>query len=290
MGEKKLQWHTAFQAALQIELAEERKYLQFQKEYNLTQKPLQIDTLIIKVEPGRKLKKKLGRFLRQYNVVEYKSPEDYLSVNDFYKVSAYACLYQSDTAQVEEIPPDRIYITMVSNRYPGKMIRHLVKMYGAEITEAFPGIYYVSGLIFPLQILVNKELPPEENLWLSRLRQDLNMEDISLLAKAYKGNDRDPLYAAVMDLLVRANRKQYEEGKDMCDALRELFADELEEREKEGREKGKAEAVLELLEDLGSIPKEVYDRITGESDLNVLTRWHKAAARAESMESFIKGM
>lgn len=76
----------------------------------------------------------------------------------------------------------------------------------------------------------------------------------------------------------------------MCDALRELFADELEEREKEGREKGKAEAVLELLEDLGSIPKEVYDRITGESDLNVLTRWHKAAARAESMESFIKGM
>ena len=31
-----------------------------------------------------------------------------------------------------------------------------------------------------------------------------------------------------MDIIVRANRKQFEEAKNMCDALRELFADELE--------------------------------------------------------------
>lgn len=52
MEEKALQWHAAFQAALQIELLEDWEYLQFQKEYNLTQKPLQIDTLIIKLEQG----------------------------------------------------------------------------------------------------------------------------------------------------------------------------------------------------------------------------------------------
>ena len=60
------------------------------------------------------------------------------------------------------------------------------------------------------------------------------MDDIRPLAKAYKGNEKNSMYAAVMDLIVRANRKQYEEGKKMCDALRELFADELKEQKKEG--------------------------------------------------------
>lgn len=46
--EKMLQWHSAFHAAIQIELMEDLEFLQFFKEYNLTQKPLQIDTLIIK--------------------------------------------------------------------------------------------------------------------------------------------------------------------------------------------------------------------------------------------------
>lgn len=79
MEEKTLQWHAAFQAALQIEFMEEKEYLQFLEEYNLSKKPLQIDTLIIKLEPGRKIQKSLGRIFRQYNIVEYKSPGDYIS-------------------------------------------------------------------------------------------------------------------------------------------------------------------------------------------------------------------
>ena len=39
------------------------------------------------------------------------------------------------------------------------------------------------------------------------------MDDIRPLANAYKGNEKNPMYAAVMYLIVRANRKQYEEGK-----------------------------------------------------------------------------
>ena len=34
-----IQWHPGFQAILQIELEEELDVLQFQKEYNLTEKP-----------------------------------------------------------------------------------------------------------------------------------------------------------------------------------------------------------------------------------------------------------
>ena len=63
-------------------------------------------------------------------------------------------------------------------------------------------------------------------------------EDIEPLAKAYEGKQKNPLYAAVMDLIIRANRKQYEEGKKMCEALRELFADELEQGVRHGVELG----------------------------------------------------
>ena len=230
MEEKPLQWHAAFQAALQIELMEDREFLQFLKEYNLSEKPLQIDTLIIKLEPGRKIKKSLGRIFRQYNVVEYKSPGDYLSVNDFYKVMGYACFYQSNTEKVMEIRPEDLTVTLISNYYPGKTIRYLNENHGITVTRAYPGIYYMEGLLFPIQIVVTKKLSREEHIWLSRLRKDLSMEeDIEPLARAYEGKQKNPLYAAVMDMIVRANRKQYEEGKNMCEALRELFADELEE-------------------------------------------------------------
>ena len=96
--------------------------------------------------------------------------------------------------------------------------------------------------MFPLQLIQNSALPKKENIWLSRLRPGLDVEeDIAVLAQAYQGKDENPLYSAVMELIVRANRKQYEEAKHMCEALRELFADEIEE----GRQKGKAEGKIE---------------------------------------------
>ena len=49
---KVLQWHPAFQAVLQIEFSGEAQYLQFFKEYNLTDSPLRIDTLVIKKDQG----------------------------------------------------------------------------------------------------------------------------------------------------------------------------------------------------------------------------------------------
>lgn len=41
-----------------------------------------------------------------------------------------------------------------------------------------------------------------------------------------------------MDLIVRANWDRMKEEKEMCEALRELFADELQESEERGKEQG----------------------------------------------------
>lgn len=242
MRQQPLQWHPAFQAAMQIELAEYQDWLKYEREHNLTQKPLQIDLLIIKMEQGRQIEKSIGRLFRRYNIIEYKGPSDYLSINDFYKVTAYACLYQSDTQKVMEIRPEEITITMVSGRYPEKLIRHLEQIYSARMIQVSPGIIYAEGLMFPLQIIQNSALPKKENVWLSRLRPGLDVEeDIAVLVQAYQGRDENPLYSAVMELIVRANKKQYEEAKHMCNALRELFAEEIEE----GRQRGKAEGKIE---------------------------------------------
>lgn len=43
---EKIQWHPAFDAALQIELGEEAKYLTFEPEHLLSKKPMQIDVLV----------------------------------------------------------------------------------------------------------------------------------------------------------------------------------------------------------------------------------------------------
>ena len=72
MDKKRLQWHPGFFAVLQIELEEERRFLRFYAEYNLTRKPLQIDVLVVRKETGRVIQKNIGRIFRQYNVVEYK--------------------------------------------------------------------------------------------------------------------------------------------------------------------------------------------------------------------------
>ena len=58
----------------------------------------------------------------------------------------------------------------------------------------------------------------------------------------------------------------------------------------EGHALGKAESVLELLEDCGTVPEELKERILTERDLDCLRRWHKLAARAASVEQFTKEM
>ncbi len=54
----------------------------------------------------------------------------------------------------------------------------------------------------------------------------------------------------------------------------------------EGRTEGRIEAILELLEDLGDIPDALKDRIMQQKDAKVLKKWHKLAAKAESISAF----
>ena len=50
----------------------------------------------------------------------------------------------------------------------------------------------------------------------------------------------------MMDIIIRANKERFEEAKNMCDALKELFAEELEEKYQAGENEGRREGRSEL--------------------------------------------
>ena len=122
MDKTKLQWHPVFGAALRITLQDEMQYLEMHEEHLLSKKPLQMDILIIKKLQEVQIKKTIGRIFRKHNIIEYKSPDDSLSVNDFYKVYGYACIYQSNTDRIKEIDPEELTLTFVCSHYPRELL------------------------------------------------------------------------------------------------------------------------------------------------------------------------
>ncbi len=80
----------------------------------------------------------------------------------------------------------------------------------------------------------------------------------------------------------------------MCSSFERLLNKEKAEdgkmaeqrEEKEGKAEDRAEAVIELLEDLGELSDSLKTCILQQTDLELLKKWHKAAARAESIEAF----
>ena len=69
-----------------------------------------------------------------------------------------------------------------------------------------------------------------------------------------------------------------------------IFHEMLREEYDEGKAEGKAEAVLNLLEELGEISDDLRVRIISEKDLDVLKRWLKQAVKSESIDEFIEKM
>ena len=246
----KLPWHPAFFAGIQIEFEEEAHKLTFENEHQLGTDPMRIDVLIIKKQTGEEIQKNIGRIFRDYNIVEYKSPEDYLSIDSFYKVLGYACFYKSDVQYVDTIKIDGITVSYVSKKYPRKLIQHLKTVRGYEIVQYANGIWHIKGGIFPMQLIVTSRLTAEENFWLKNLTNDLKRkEEAENLFTEYGKHKDSNLHKSVMDLIMRANQKVFKEARgSMCDALMELMQDVIQEKVEDGKLEGAQEKLFELIQ------------------------------------------
>ena len=95
-------------------------------------------------------------------------------------------------------------------------------------------------------------------------------------------SEKNQLYQAVMEIIVKANENQLKEGKrDMCNALLELMKDELDEKREEGIREGIKEG-----ESLGE--NRINQLILKLSELNRTDDILKAAADREYQKKLLK--
>ena len=78
----KIQFHPGFYGAVELEFRLEATELEFNIEYNLSKEPLRVDLLVIGKSDDIQLANEVGRIFRRYNVIEYKSPDDGLTIDD----------------------------------------------------------------------------------------------------------------------------------------------------------------------------------------------------------------
>ena len=251
MQDKKIQWHPGFVAAMNLEFAEDRSGLIFEKEYNLNTKPLEIDLLIIKKEAGVKLVNEIGSLFRGHNIMEYKSPEDGLDIDAFYKAGAYAGLYKSYGETTDAIKADDVTVSLVRERKPQGLFRYFTEHH-YTVSNPYRGIYYVEGnVLFPTQIIVTGELDEALHVWLGALSERMEKQGMVRLLESVlrlSGKADKEFADSVLEVSVGANRNVIEElmgGDNMCQALMEIMEPQLLLKENQWREEGRKEGTKE---------------------------------------------
>lgn len=164
---------------MNLELKEYRKDLVFEKEYNLNTRPLEIDLLIIKKETSVHISNEIGCFFRGHNILEYKSPEDHLNIDTFFKTLAYASLYKSYGDTLDGIRADDLTMSIIRETRPTGLFRYFNE-HGYSISTPYSGIYYIEGPFpFPAQIIVTGELDKSSHTWLNALSKRLVLRCIN---------------------------------------------------------------------------------------------------------------
>ena len=121
-------------------------------------------------------------------------------------------------------------------------IRKLEQDRKMTVEQEDSGIYYLIGDAIPIQLVIVPKLSKEHNYWLNNLRNDLKAgSEIKNFIESYSKNKNSKLYQALADAVMRANWEKLKEGSNMCEALKELFADDLRESREQGIIEGRIE-------------------------------------------------
>jgi len=204
-------WHPAFVEAIQMELEDYKDSLEFHTEYPLNSEPLKIDCIVIKKAPDVVINKNIAAIFKEVNIIEYKSPYDYVSITDFYKVYGYACLYIS----IENISINNITISFIESRHPRNLLAHLKATLGYTVEKTSPGIYTVKGDKFPIQIIDSRQLSVEDNLWLKDLYNKLDPLEIQRILIEVSKHGKASRVSAYLDVITRANNASLREAFNM---------------------------------------------------------------------------
>lgn len=250
---EKIQWHPGFYSGLELELRDYKDYLEFQTEYELSRKPLRMDILVIKKNPNVVIDDPLASFYSTHNIVEYKSPSDGLTIDDFYKVIGYALIYKGLGKSKNAILRSEITISFYRDSCPRELI-HDLKNEGATVEEVQSGIYSVEGIIdIPIYIFVISLMAPEKYLALKILKKNASEKDIKLFttqAIQYESQGDRNNIQAVLEVSAAANLNLFDRIKEddlMGSALDYLMKEKYEEHEKIVRDQERLNAIRKIM-------------------------------------------
>ena len=240
---QRMQWHPAFVGGFRISMLKYSDELEYVPEYQLAKSPLRTDLLVIRKNTDNIIDNDVARIFLRYNIIEYKNPDDSLSIDDLFKVLAYVCLYKASGETVNEIPGDKLTATIVRESKPIALFREIRRL-GGTVEKTAEGVYHISGIIsVPVQIVVSGGLAGDVFASLRILSKKPKEADIKTFLKqsSYFSKPGDKMDAdAVLQVSISANEKLYEEvmRRDlaMCDALRKLMAAEIEAEKELARE------------------------------------------------------
>lgn len=208
----------------------------YEQEKQLGEDPIRLDFLIIKKQRDAVLTDPIGKFFRIENLFEYKSPEDGLSIDDFYKAKGYGFIYKGFNRKVNELPISDMTLTLVRHSYPRELIKEL-NAEGYNVEEVYQGIYHINGGNgFPVQLVVTSRLPEGDYEGLKLLAKGATKENvIEYVEKALASADENIKENAgtVIEICLSVNEKLKEAG-TMHEVIRDMFKKDFYNERQEG--------------------------------------------------------
>ena len=271
---RRVDWHEATSCAFQIELKDYSHILEYISEYPLGKNSYRIDLLVIKKLTDEMISKNIERIFRTLNLLEIKGVGSSISIDSYYKTIGYAGLLIAQMGKSDSPSCKRQYssldisLTLLSCHYPRKLMKHLREERKIPVAKISDGVYYINKETFIIQIIVTKELSPEDNLYLHCLTD--NLQDIGLinrLADDCKLHPKQDIYNKYMHQITAANSKTKGEQIMVCEAILNLYGTssaEIIERTK----KEEAEYYLPKIEQLTSQNNNLFSQVDDLSSQN----------------------
>ena len=237
-------YHYGFYAAMKVCYDLLKARVTYEQEKQLGEDPIRLDFLIIKKDNDVTLHDPIGKFFRAVNLFEYKSPEDGLSIDDFYKAQGYGLIYKGYDRKVNELPIEEMTLTLVRHLYPRELMRTLKKI-GFIINEPYNGIYRVEGKIsIPVQIVVSSRLTDGEYDGLQLLAEGCTKEAVLHYAeKAVASEDENiktnagTVIGICLDINEELGSQLKEEG-TMNETIRRIFKEAFDTERQKGINEG----------------------------------------------------
>ena len=227
----RIDWHEAACCAFQIELRDYADILEYITEYVLGRNYHRIDLLIIKKLTDVTIPKNIALIFQTFNLLEIKGIGSSVSTDSYYKMIGYAGLLINQTGESNQYSALDVSLTFLSLHYPRKLMKHLKNDRKLTVAKVSPGVYHINKETFITQIIVTKELPPEDNLYLHFLTDRMwDGTHVEKLMGDYKEHQEEEIYRRYLHQIMTANAKEKGEmPMYICEGLLNFFGTSSEE-------------------------------------------------------------